>query len=57
MIQVFFQIGSAEESLFYGTSEDPDLIPSYWNKYPTAEDPTSLYKFTSAEIFVNPDLR
>ena len=53
----FLQIGNAEETEFFGRNEKPNIAPSGWNTFPTKEDPNSLYKFTSVEITVNPDLK
>ncbi len=50
------QVGNAEESFFYGQMNKPELVPSAWNKFPTPDNPSSQYKFTSMEITVNPDL-
>ena len=51
------QIGDAQENIFYGRNEKPELSPSAWNKFPSKEDPNSKYKFTSLEISVNPNLK
>ncbi len=48
------QLGISEDIQFYQFSHKAPVASS-WNKYPTKENPSSRYKFTSIEIIVDPD--
>ena len=49
------QYGSASEHTYLDFSIS-DATPSSWSFYPTAENPSSLYKFTSMEVKTSLDL-
>ena len=50
------QFGFSTDTLF--NSYDDNITPQYsaWNKFPTEQDPHSLYKYASVEINLNKDL-
>ncbi len=48
------QLGISEDLMFYQFSHNSPVASS-WNKYPTKENPSSRYKFTSVEIILHPD--
>ena len=50
------QLGGQEETYFYnGLTTGP--YPSAWNVFPTEENPTTRYKYVSAEINFGKDLQ
>ena len=50
------QFGLANEIEFYDYKVNPNEVSS-WNRYPTEEDPSRKYKFTSIEFNLSTDLK
>ena len=50
------QLGFSEEIEFFEYQTSSSL-PSSWNRYPTEEDPSRKYKFTSIEWNLSSDLK
>ena len=48
------QLGFSDDLEFYSFSFDPARASS-WNKFPTPENPSTRYKFTSIEIVLDAD--
>ena len=48
------QLGFSDDLEFYTFSVDAARSSS-WNKFPTPENPSTRYKFTSVEIILDPD--
>jgi len=48
------QLGFAEEIEFYKFSVDAARASS-WNKFPTPQNPSTRYKYSSVEIILDPD--
>ena len=44
------QLGDSEDREFYSHVDNIAAIPSSWSKFPTKENPLTLYKYASMEI-------
>ena len=49
------QLGQSADSYFY-SYEHGSPLPSAWTTYPTAENPSTRYKFSSLEVNFSQDL-
>ena len=53
----YLQFGYTEDKIFYGVDYSNLPEPSAWNRFPTAQDPSQRYKFTSIELNFSQDLQ